>query len=117
MIPDSTTDLTTDLITDLTTDDLTPGHTSAEEEYFGTQVVTELKEGGASIPVTEENKLEYVNLVTEHRMTGAIRAQIEAFCKVLKRPATPCQSIKPVQNNARPESKSWTSAWTSDLTK
>ena len=57
-------------------------------------MVTELKEGGASIPVTEENKLEYVNLVTEHRMTGAIRAQIEAFCKARERPPAPVRAAR-----------------------
>lgn len=32
--------------------------------------------------VTNDNKREYVNLVARHRMTTAIRAQIEAFLKV-----------------------------------
>lgn len=31
--------------------------------------------------VTNENKREYVDLVAEHRMTTAIRAQIQAFLK------------------------------------
>ena len=29
--------------------------------------------------VTEENKKEYVNLVAQHRMTTAIREQLQAF--------------------------------------
>jgi E3 ubiquitin-protein ligase HUWE1 len=41
----------------------------------------ELREGGAATAVTEENKREYVHLVTAHRMTGAIRQQTEAFTK------------------------------------
>jgi len=53
----------------------------AEEDYFGAKSVVELKEGGANIPVTEENKREYVHLVTAHRMTGAIRAQTDAFTR------------------------------------
>jgi E3 ubiquitin-protein ligase HUWE1 len=46
--------------------------------------------------VTNENKREYVDLVAEHRMTTAIRAQIQAFLKgfwemVPKvRPPRPC---------------------------
>lgn len=44
--------------------------------------------------VTNENKREYVDLVAEHRMTTAIRAQIQAFLKgywemVPKVPLTP----------------------------
>lgn len=31
--------------------------------------------------MTNENKREYVDLVAEHRMTTAIRAQIQAFLK------------------------------------
>ncbi len=31
------------------------------------------------VQVTEESKKEYVNLVAQHRMTTAIRAQLQAF--------------------------------------
>lgn len=51
----------------------------AEEEYFGARVTVELCEGGRERAVTEANKREYVQLITAHRMTGAIRAQIGAF--------------------------------------
>jgi E3 ubiquitin-protein ligase HUWE1 len=44
--------------------------------------VVDLKPNGRNIPVTEENKQEYVQLLTEHRMTTAIRQQIDAFLKV-----------------------------------
>ena len=53
----------------------------AEEEYFGARHVVELVEGGAARAVTEENKREYVQLITAHRMTGAIRAQTDAFTR------------------------------------
>lgn len=33
------------------------------------------------LQVTNENKREYVDLVAEHRMTTAIRAQTQAFLK------------------------------------
>jgi hypothetical protein len=39
----------------------------------------ELKEGGTEIRVTEENKAEYIQLLVEHRVVGAIRPQITAF--------------------------------------
>lgn len=39
----------------------------------------ELIPGGRNIRVTEENKQQYVNLVAEHRLTTAIRPQINAF--------------------------------------
>lgn len=52
---------------------------AVEDEVFGETQVVELKPGGASIPVTEENKYEYVRLVTEQRLTNSIRSQIDAF--------------------------------------
>jgi E3 ubiquitin-protein ligase HUWE1 len=56
--------------------------TFAEEtDYFGRKSVVELKPGGKDIKVTNDNKREYVNLVARHRMTTAIRGQIEAFLK------------------------------------
>ncbi|KAJ7557451.1 hypothetical protein O6H91_05G127400 [Diphasiastrum complanatum] len=56
----------------------------ADEEkhilYEKTQVTDyELKTGGRNIRVTEENKHEYVDLVSEHRLSTAIRPQITAF--------------------------------------
>ncbi|KAJ7561891.1 hypothetical protein O6H91_03G045900 [Diphasiastrum complanatum] len=56
----------------------------ADEEkhilYEKTEVTDyELKTGGRNVRVTEENKHEYVDLVTEHRLTTAIRPQINAF--------------------------------------
>lgn len=39
----------------------------------------ELIPGGRNTKVTEENKHKYVDLVVEHRLTTAIRPQINAF--------------------------------------
>jgi len=39
----------------------------------------ELIPGGRNIRVTEENKHEYVDRVVEHRLTTAIRPQINSF--------------------------------------
>merc|ERR1711871_1334063 len=52
---------------------------TAETDYFGKKEMVELKPGGAQCPVTEDNKAEYVRKVCEHRMTTAIKPQIEAF--------------------------------------
>jgi E3 ubiquitin-protein ligase HUWE1 len=52
---------------------------SIEKDEFGVVKVEDLKPGGRNIPVTEENKIEYVKLITEMKMTTAIKEQIEAF--------------------------------------
>lgn len=39
----------------------------------------ELKPNGSNIKVTEENKKEYVKLVCQMKMTGAIRKQLNGF--------------------------------------
>ncbi|KAH0622179.1 hypothetical protein JD844_024264 [Phrynosoma platyrhinos] len=52
---------------------------SVETDVFGAMEEVPLKPGGASVLVTQENKAEYVQLVTELRMTRAIQPQINAF--------------------------------------
>uniref|UniRef100_A0A8B9HVW7 E3 ubiquitin-protein ligase HACE1 n=1 Tax=Astyanax mexicanus TaxID=7994 RepID=A0A8B9HVW7_ASTMX len=52
---------------------------SVETDVFGAMEEVALKPGGTSIQVTQENKAEYVQLVTELRMTRAIQPQINAF--------------------------------------
>ncbi|XP_037679708.1 LOW QUALITY PROTEIN: E3 ubiquitin-protein ligase HUWE1-like [Choloepus didactylus] len=52
---------------------------STEVQEFGVCEVRDLKPSGANILVTEENKKEYVHLVCQMRMTGAIRKQLAAF--------------------------------------
>ncbi|KAI5119417.1 hypothetical protein M0805_009868 [Coniferiporia weirii] len=49
------------------------------EERFGEMVTIELKPGGADVPVTEENKKEYVDLVVEYRISKRVQEQFEAF--------------------------------------
>ena len=41
--------------------------------------LVELKEGGASIPVTQENKKEFVQLSANYRLYSSIKDQIEAL--------------------------------------
>lgn len=52
---------------------------SSEYEEFGQQRIVDLKPNGRNIAVTEENKVEYVKLVTEVKLTKAIEQQIAAF--------------------------------------
>ncbi|GBC34534.2 DUF913-domain-containing protein [Rhizophagus irregularis DAOM 181602=DAOM 197198] len=52
---------------------------SVETDDFGQKKIIDLKENGRNIPVTEENKREYVKLVTEQKLTLAIKDQIEQF--------------------------------------
>ena len=48
-------------------------------QEFGLSEIRDLKPTGRNIPVTEENKKEYVKLVCQMKMTGAIRKQIDSF--------------------------------------
>lgn len=50
-----------------------------EVDEFGAKQVVDLKENGSQIPVTEENKQEYVKLVVENRLETAIKDQVKAF--------------------------------------
>ncbi|ORX40510.1 hypothetical protein BD324DRAFT_596040 [Kockovaella imperatae] len=50
-----------------------------EDDQFGEKKQVELKGGGASIPVTEENKEEYIRLVVSYRLHNSIKDQLKAF--------------------------------------
>ncbi|KAK4518814.1 ribosomal RNA biogenesis protein rrp5 [Mucor velutinosus] len=52
---------------------------SIETDFFGTKETVDLKPNGRNIPVTEASKHEYVTLVTEQKLTTAIKDQINAF--------------------------------------
>lgn len=52
---------------------------SVEVQEFGVTEIRDLKPNGRNMPVTEENKHEYVRLVCQEKMTGAIRKQLGAF--------------------------------------
>ncbi|KAI9983027.1 hypothetical protein PInf_006944 [Phytophthora infestans] len=54
---------------------------SAEQSNFGKVEVVDLIPNGRNVVVTDENKMEYVKLVTHHRMATGIRQQIDAFLK------------------------------------
>ncbi|GMK59791.1 hypothetical protein CspeluHIS016_0900080 [Cutaneotrichosporon spelunceum] len=52
---------------------------SITEEHFDEIVTIDLKEDGQRIDVTEQNKKEYVELVTEYRIQRRVKDQFEAF--------------------------------------
>ncbi|KAJ3553249.1 hypothetical protein NM688_g3714 [Phlebia brevispora] len=52
---------------------------SVEADEFGVNQIIELKEGGASLPVTQENKREFVQLSAQYRLYSSIKDQIEAL--------------------------------------
>ena len=54
---------------------------SVETDDWGVTEVVDLKENGRNIPVTEENKHEYVQLVIEYRLTGSVQEQLGQFLK------------------------------------
>ena len=41
--------------------------------------VVPLKKKGQSLPVTDENKMEYLSLLTEYRMMTSVKNEIAAF--------------------------------------
>jgi len=50
-----------------------------EEDCFGVKQTIELKEDGANIPVTDENKQEYIDLLIEHSINSGVEEQLKAF--------------------------------------
>jgi E3 ubiquitin-protein ligase HUWE1 len=52
---------------------------TAESNDFGEVKVVELVPGGRDMPVTDTNKNEYIKLISHHRMTSAIKQQIDSF--------------------------------------
>lgn len=52
---------------------------STEADQFGELVTVDLKPGGRDIPVSDENKEEYVQLVSEWRIQTRVREQFTSF--------------------------------------
>ncbi|ODN77191.1 hypothetical protein L202_05714 [Cryptococcus amylolentus CBS 6039] len=52
---------------------------SITEEHFGEVVTVDLKDGGRDIEVTQDNKKDYVDLVTEYRISRRVSEQFQAF--------------------------------------
>ena len=45
-------------------------------ERFGKTETIDLKENGRNVPVTDENKLEYVHLICQEKMVGSVKNQV-----------------------------------------
>ena len=54
---------------------------SVTVDKFGVEEIVDLIPNGRNIPVTEENKEEYVRKVIEYRLTGSVSEQLEYFLK------------------------------------
>ncbi|KZT24637.1 HECT-domain-containing protein [Neolentinus lepideus HHB14362 ss-1] len=52
---------------------------TVDEEDLGVTKTTELIPNGSNIPVTRENRLQYITLVSHYRLSKQIRLQSEAF--------------------------------------
>lgn len=52
---------------------------SIDEDLFGQMQQRDLKPGGSEISVTQENKMEYINLVIQWRFVSRIEPQMNAF--------------------------------------
>jgi E3 ubiquitin-protein ligase HUWE1 len=63
-------------ITDIITETM-----SVEDNEFGATKIVDLCPNGREIPVTEENKHEYVRLVTEFMLLSSVKDQMEHFLK------------------------------------
>jgi E3 ubiquitin-protein ligase HUWE1 len=54
---------------------------SVEDDEFGATTIVDLCKNGRDIPVTEENKHDYVRLVVEHKLLASVKDQMENFLK------------------------------------
>lgn len=52
---------------------------SVTEDRFGELLTVDLKLGGSEMPVTEENKHEYVDLAVHYRIMGRVKEQFDSF--------------------------------------
>ena len=53
-----------------------------EQDMFGEPVTMELKPGGSSIPVTQNNKNQYIKLVIQDRFQNRVRPQMANVMRV-----------------------------------
>ncbi|KLJ12683.1 E3 ubiquitin-protein ligase HUWE1 [Blastomyces silverae] len=63
-------------ITDIMTEDF-----SVESDDFGEKQTIDLVENGRNIPVTQENKEEYIQRVVEYRLVSSVKDQLDNFLK------------------------------------
>lgn len=85
-------------------EELSLNFTVAEEEFGVTRTV-DLIPNGSNIPVTRENRLQYIYLVSHYRLTKQIKKQSEAFFEGLSEMIKPrwlrCADILPRRSMTR----------------
>ncbi|TVY36649.1 E3 ubiquitin-protein ligase [Lachnellula subtilissima] len=54
---------------------------SVDNDKFGVVETIDFIENGRNIPVTEENKHEYIRLMVEWKLTGSVKEQLDEFLK------------------------------------
>lgn len=54
---------------------------SVEADDYGEHKIIDLKDNGRNIPVTEENKQEYVRLLVDYRLLTSVKDQMDNFLK------------------------------------
>lgn len=54
---------------------------SVDNDKFGVVETIEFIENGRNVPVTQENKHEYVRLMVEWKLTGSVKEQLDEFLK------------------------------------
>jgi E3 ubiquitin-protein ligase HUWE1 len=54
---------------------------SVDNDKFGVVETVDLIENGRNIPVTQENKQEYIRLMVEFKLTGSVQEQLDNFLK------------------------------------
>lgn len=52
---------------------------SVETDDFGDKKIVDLVPDGRNVPVTEENKHEYVKLIVEYKLLTSVQEQMEHF--------------------------------------
>ena len=57
---------------------------SVVADEFGAERIVDLVPDGRNIPVTQDNKQEYVRLVTEYRLHNSVKDQMENFLKGMR---------------------------------
>jgi E3 ubiquitin-protein ligase HUWE1 len=54
---------------------------SVDNDKFGVVETVDLIDNGRNIPVTQENKQEYIRLMVEFKLTGSVQEQLDNFLK------------------------------------
>ena len=64
-----------------------------EYDYFGELRSVELKPGGAGVPVTNDNRAEFVRCITDYYLNQSVEEQFSAFASGFLQARTPFSPI------------------------